>query len=367
MNFWIIAVALLVIPAVVISWPFLTGSNRERMLGIWVLVMMPLAGLLIYHQIGEPKAINQPPAIAAQQNTAQQNGTQQAHDSQQAQMDELVANLQQRMTENPDDPEGWMILGRSLKTMQRYDEAKTALENAYRLSPDNPLVMVELAEASLFASGQAEVSNDIRQLLESALEIDPQQQKALWILGMAAAQNGDDEQAVATWEKLLDQLEPGSGPAQAVSQQIEMASSRMGISPPQMPPEQPQPQPQPQPQVTNTGVNIPISIRLGNEQTGSLPATAVVFVFIHPKDGAGMPLAVKRIARPALPLSLTLSDSDLLQPGTSLADFELLDISARISMSGVANASTGDIQAERITVDTKAITEIALTLDQGVP
>ena len=53
-------------------------------------------------------------------------------------MDELVASLQQRMAENPDDPEGWLILGRSLKTMQRYAEAETALTNANRLVPDNP-------------------------------------------------------------------------------------------------------------------------------------------------------------------------------------------------------------------------------------
>ena len=327
------------------------------MLGFWVLIMIPLIGLLLYQQIGEPKAINQP--ATAQQ---QQNASQEPHDPQQAQMDELVANLQQRMSENPDDPEGWLILGRSLKTMQRYDEAKTALGNANRLSPDNPLIMVELAEASLFASGQPEVSDDIRQLLESALAIDPQQQKALWILGMAAAQDGNNELAVATWQKLLNQLEPGSGSAQAVARQIEMANSRMGVSSAPMASAQTGPA-----QATTTDVNIPVSISLDSENIQSLPSTAVLFVFIHPSGGSGMPLAVKRIASPSFPLNLTLSDSDTLRPGTSLADFEQLDVSARISMSGVANATAGDIQAGHITVDTRAATAIALHLDQGVP
>ena len=145
MNFWIFAVALLAIPAVVISWPLFTGSNREKMLAVWVLVLIPLAGLLLYQQIGTPKAINLVTVKPQQQATTQAPNEAQPHDTQQGQMDELVANLQQRMEENPDDPEGWLILGRSLKTMQRYAEAETALSNAYRLLPDNALVMVELA------------------------------------------------------------------------------------------------------------------------------------------------------------------------------------------------------------------------------
>ena len=80
-----------------------------------------------------------------------------------------------------------------------------------------------------------------------------------------------------------------------------------------------------------------------------------------------MPLAVKRLAPQRFPMSLTLTDADLLQPGGSLQAFELLDISARISMTGVANVVSGDIQANRITVNTKNVSAIALNLDQRVP
>ena len=64
MNFWIFAVALLVVPAAVISWPFLTGSAKERLVGLAVLLVMPLAGLLLYQNIGTPAAINLPVADA---------------------------------------------------------------------------------------------------------------------------------------------------------------------------------------------------------------------------------------------------------------------------------------------------------------
>jgi cytochrome c-type biogenesis protein CcmH len=101
--------------------------------------------------------------------------------------------------------------------------------------------------------------------------------------------------------------------------------------------------------------------------TGSFPASAALFIFIHPTGGAGMPLAVKRLAPQGFPMTLNFTDADLLRPGGSLKDFAQLDISARISMAGIANGAAGDIQANRVTVDTGNVATIALNLDQRVP
>jgi len=348
MNFWIFAVALLAIPAALISWPLISGDSKERFLGIALLLLMPLAGLILYQSIGNPAALNLP-AVTAQQSSNQQT----PHSSQQPQMEDMVAQLQARMEENPDDPEGWLILGRSLKTMQRYDEAEVALSNAMRLLPDNPLVLVELAEARLFQSGRPEITVENRQLIEAALTIDPQQQKALWLLGMAAAQQGNEAAAVELWKRLLAQLDPASGAAQSVTQQIESAQERLG-----------------QPIVVaaaTSGLEISITISIADELNGSIPNNAVLFVFIHPAGARGMPLAVKRLAAEGFPQSIQLNDADLLRPGTSLESFEQLDISARISMSGIANSASGDYQANMVTLDTKAVAAIALHLDQRVP
>ena len=359
MNFWIIAVALLVIPAAVISWPFFTGPSRERMLGLWVLILMPLAGLLLYQQVGTPKALNQPAVTPHQQQASQQSqaSQQQPHDSQQPQMDEMVAKLQQRMNENPDDPEGWVMLGRSLKTMQRYDEAVTALRNANRLLPDNPLVMVELAEASLFASGKPQVNDEMRQLLEAALKLDPQQQKGLWLLGMASAQDGDHTKAITIWQQLLDQLDPTSGAAQTVSQQIEMSRVKGGL-----------PATGGDEMVESfTGFELPVNITLAEELAGSLPANSILFVFMHPAGQKGMPVAVKRIPSPSFPFLTSFSNKDLLRPDSSFEDYSALDISARISMTGVAGIASGDFQANAVEFDINVVQEIALHIGQRVP
>ncbi len=344
MNFWIFTIALLLIPAAVISWPLLAGTVRERLSGLILLLLIPMAGIILYQQVGSPQAINQP---AEHKPSAQQ----QENSSQQVQLDDLVTQLQQRMNENPGDPEGWLMLGRSLKTMRRYAEAKTALNNADRLMPGDPLIMVELAEATLFASGQGEITGEIQQLLASALEIDPMQQKALWLMGMAVSQAGDDAQAVAIWQKLLGQLDPESGAAQTVGEQIAQARQRAGMTVEQTP----------------IGIVFPVNISIAEELSGALPGTAVLFVFMRPAGTSGMPLAAKRIPAPEFPLSLSFSDADLLRPGTSFEGLEQLTVSARISMSGVANIASGDFVAEEITINTDAIPEISLLIDQGVP
>ena len=362
MNFWIFAIALLAIPAAIVSWPLFTGSIRDRITGLFILLITPLAGIMLYQGIGTPAAINLPPATAAQQSTQQQS----AHSSQQDQMDELVTSLQQRMNENPDDPEGWLILGRSLKTMQRYAEAQTALSNANRLKPGNPLVMVELAETILFASGEPRVNPEARQLLKSALAIDPQHQKGLWLMGMAYAQDGDDAQAITIWQSLLGQLDPASGAASSVTQQIEMAHKRMGQPVAETMDAKPS-SAEPAVAEAAAGLGIPVTVTIADDLAGTVPASAALFIFIHPAGAVGMPLAVKRLAPRGFPMSLNFSDADLLRPGGSLQDFEQLDISARISMAGIANGASGDIQANLVTVDTNSPTAIALHLGQRVP
>ncbi len=60
MNFWIFAIALLVVPAVIVSWPLFTGPARDKITGLFIFLMIPLAGVLMYQSIGTPEAIDLP-------------------------------------------------------------------------------------------------------------------------------------------------------------------------------------------------------------------------------------------------------------------------------------------------------------------
>jgi cytochrome c-type biogenesis protein CcmH len=370
MNFWIIAIALLVLSAALMVWPLFTGSAKERITGALTVLIVSLGSLFIYQGVGTPEAIDIPTATVQQPAQSQDR-----HASQQMQMDDMVAQLQQRMADNPDDPEGWLILGRTLKTMNRYDEAVTALTNANRLSPGVPPIMVELAEATLFASGEPQISPEAWEMLESAIAIDPQQQKGLWLLGMANAQKGNEAKAIEIWQSLLDQLDPDSGAAGMVVEQIDMAKTRLEQGGPMVAaaelveaaPVEAVPAEAVPMETAAAEFGIPVNVSVAADLAGTVPGNAILFVFIHPAGGAGMPLAVKRLPASSLPMSLNFSDADLLRPEMSLQNFEQLDVSARISVTGTVMVSTGDYQAERVTVNTKAITEIALNLNQRVP
>jgi cytochrome c-type biogenesis protein CcmH len=367
MNFWIIAVVLFFVSAAAFAWPLFAGNGKDRITSILVLLVVPIAGLSLYQVVGTPEAIGNPAVQPQQADHAQQ-----PHNMSGAgDIDALLQQLNQRLAEDPNNPDGWLILGRTLKTQQRFVEAEAALDKANSLIPNTPMIMVELAEARLFASGTPVITDDIKQLLEAALAIDPQQQKGLWLLGIAAAEEGDNAGAISYWETLLAQLEPGSPSAQRVSEQIAQITGS---------PVETMPAPAQTPAdvemtaedllagpTTIAETGIPVLVTIADEFAGTVPGNAPLFVFVHPAGGAGMPLAVKRLAAQGLPMSLTFTDADLLQPGNSLQNFEQLDVSARIAFGGTVNATSGDIQAEKVTVDTKAIQTISLHLDKRIP
>ena len=124
---------------------------------------------------------------------------------------------------------------------------------------------------------------------------------------------------------------------------------------------------QDEPAESFTGFELPVDITLADDLAGPLPANSILFVFMHPAGQKGMPLAVKRIPSPHFPLAVTFSNKDLLRPGTSLDEYPELDISARISMSGIANIASGDYQATTVKFDTNVVQEIALHIGQRVP
>ena len=49
----------------------------------------------------------------------------------------VLENLIARLRDQPDDVEGWLMLGRTYAMMQRFNEAKDAYEKVLALSPDN--------------------------------------------------------------------------------------------------------------------------------------------------------------------------------------------------------------------------------------
>jgi len=168
----------------------------SRKTAIAILVLLPIVAVVAYGMLGKPQALD-PRQTAAQPKMTPE------------QIDAMVAKLAERMQANPDDLQGWLMLARSYKTLNRYEEAAAAYGKAEKVINDDPELLASYAETIAMASGQG-LTGKAAQLIERALKLDSQQPHALFLAGAAAMEAGDTEKAIAYWEALLPQVEPGS-------------------------------------------------------------------------------------------------------------------------------------------------------------
>jgi cytochrome c-type biogenesis protein CcmH len=184
-------------------------------------------------------------------------------------------------------------------------------------------------------------------MLERALEADPANQRALFFLGLHQRQIGRNAEAVATWEKLLAQIGPDASPS--LTQQIAAARLDAGLPP----------APEAQGLLQ---LRVEIDPTLAREATPD----AVLYVFARSAAG-GPPVAVKRLQPRSWPVTVSLGDADSPMPTARLSEQSSVTVVARLSKSGLANASSGDLESDPVQIDAGAGNTATLRLDRTVP
>ncbi|HET6564222.1 MAG TPA: hypothetical protein VFG52_02315, partial [Xanthomonadales bacterium] len=325
------------------------AESRWKVPGLAVLVLIPVLALWQYTWVGSPRAMQ---VQAAPEVTG--SG---------ASLDELAQSLRAKLTESPADLEGWVLLGKTYKTMQDYPAAVQALETADRLVPGEPVVQVELVEARLFASGNPQITEEMTQALQEAVTTQPDLQKGWWLLGLAAAQRGDDPQAITYWRELLQSMEPGSAAAQSIQAQIDEAESRILASGAEV-----ESSAGPGAGTTWQSAAIRIGLSPAAEQAlSTLPPAASLFLIARPAgENAGPPLAVRRIPQPVFPLELQISDADSMLPQRPVSGVDELQLQVRVSVTGEPMATAGDWQSAVIMLAADQLEPVELLIDQQV-
>ena len=122
----------------------------------------------------------------------------------QAMIENMVSGLAAKLQSNPQDAQGWAMLGRSYAVLGETDKAIDAYEHAHQLKPDDP--GIALAEAAAMLTGR-KLEDPVPQRAVALLKVvtaqQPDQPMALWFLGLAAAQQRDFAQARDNWTHLL--------------------------------------------------------------------------------------------------------------------------------------------------------------------
>jgi cytochrome c-type biogenesis protein CcmH len=273
----------------------------------------------------------------------------------------MVRQLAQRLEREPDNGEGWLMLGRSYTVMGQPEKGIEALTRARRLLGDTPEVLVAYAQALAAGGEEPALTGMPAALLDQALEQAPNHQQALWLSGLAAAQARDPEKVLDRWGRLLQTLPPDSEDATMLRENL--ASLRDGMN------QSGTPAPAESGSTTDSdaGVGVQVEVTLSDSLTDRASAGDTVFVFARAPGGPPMPLAVARHRVSELPLTITLDDGNAMMPGNRISMHEAVDIVARISASGNAQASSGDLQSPPVRVRPGPDASIQVVIDSVVP
>jgi cytochrome c-type biogenesis protein CcmH len=320
-----------------------SAPRSSRVTALAIALALPVMAGLLYWQLGEPQALD--PARLAPPDAS--NITQEEFEA-------MTAQLAARLQANPDDAEGWAMLGRAYKALGRHTDAAKALAEANQRMPGVPEILIEYAEALAQAHGR--LAGEPRRLLEQALKIAPNDPKALTLAGGAAFEAGDYRRAIGYWQSVAATVPPESELGRALATGIERAQSMAGTKPAPVPT---------QPQASGEAV-VRGEIKLSAALKERASADDTVFIFARAAEGPRMPLAVLRKQVRDLPVTFQLDDSMAMNPALKLSSVPRVVVTARISRSGGATPQSGDLQGESAPV-TPGSKAVSITIDKVLP
>jgi cytochrome c-type biogenesis protein CcmH len=258
------------------------------------------------------------------------------------QMDELLGKLKAKLAENPNDVNGWLLLGRSYGAVGKYALAVDAFQNAYDKSHgENVEAMIGLGEA-LAMTDEASLGGRAGQLFDAALERAPNHPKALWYGSIAALQAGDLRKGRDRLQLLLAQNPPQElrglleRQIQDINQQLHeagpgapaVAAAAEGAAP-----------------AAHRSIRVAVTIAPKvREQLKGEPLP--LFILARDPSAGGPPLAVQRHSSADLPITIELSERDAMIATRTIATVPKVQVVARLSRSGTPQAQSGDYYGE---------------------
>jgi cytochrome c-type biogenesis protein CcmH len=302
---------------------------------------LPLLALGIYLVTGNPGAVD------SMQREAKGVGM--------PDIEAMVQKLSDRLAKNPEDAEGWKMLGKSYTVLGRFPEAVAAYSKAVIRAPRDPQLLADLAEALAMARGQ-QMKGEPEELALRALQLDPANLKALALAGSAAFERSDFRAAARYWERMLPLVPADSEDARAIQANVDEAraqSRSKGAAK--------------EDSVKKAATTVLQGVvTLSPKLAGQASPDDTVFIFARAADGPPMPLAVLRRRVRDLPAKFSLDDSMAMAPGMKLSDHPRVVVGARVSKSGNAAPRSGDLQGMSGVVANTA-RDVAVLIDAEVP
>ena len=208
----------------------LLGATKQRYrspgkLPVWqtavlLIVGVPAVSLVLYLWRGAPGVPDQPMAERSDNVDVQRAQTQRLLD--------FIAAQEVAVRENPEDADGWSVLGRAYLLAGRFDSAADAFRRVLVLDEPTPEAHLELIEALLNVSGGV-ITPEAAAAIDAALAADPEHPAARYYHGLGLSQAGRTREAFDVWLALA-----AATPAEAVwrpvlMEQLEDAADLLGV------------------------------------------------------------------------------------------------------------------------------------------
>ena len=347
--------------------PRVVGASKKTALTLAVFV--PVFALAGYSFLGNFEAISAKTVAASAEGEVTQ-----------AEITAMVDTLALRMKENPGDPVGWTMLANAYSALQRFPEADQAYRKATALSPKNAQLFADHADVLAMIQGRSAAGEPLK-LIEQALAIDPDNLKALALAGSAAFERKDFPAALGYWgkaRKLAPEGEFANSLDASIAEIKQTAPGAVAMGLPAGPTAAPaiEPAVQSAPSLPSMAAANASAAANSAAITGTVslaPAllaraapTDTVFIFARAAQGPRMPLAIVKKQVSDLPFNFKLDDSTAMSPQMKLSNFADVVVGARISKSGQATPTSGDLTGQSAPLKSSS-SAVSLVIDSVQP
>jgi cytochrome c-type biogenesis protein CcmH len=301
----------------------------------WIIAIgVPVTAIALYLAFGTPKALS-PEFLHAESGSPQS-------------IDAMTSELKQKLAANPDNLQGWLLLGRSYAALAQEEKSSQAFARATQLAPDDADVLLDYAE-SIARLRNDSFAGEPEQIIDRALLLDPDSLRGRILKGIVFFQQDQREHALAVWQPLyLDQTNTQEE-RELVGQLIQAASGTL--------PDTADP----------ATASITVTIALDDRFRDDVSPQDTLFIYARAASGPPMPLAIERHTAQVLPITITLDDSDSMLEQMTLSRFEQVIVNARISKNGSATPQSGDIQGSSPVLNPATQPAISINIDQVLP
>ncbi len=195
-----------------------SDAGRAKTATIAVAVVLPLLALGLYLAYGSPRLPDQPLAARLQDPSSNQN------------LEALVARVEARLREHPEEGEGWDAIAPVYMGWQRYSDAADAYGQAIRLLGESAKRLSGKGQALVLANNGV-VTEEARAALDRALELDPSLLEPRILLAIAKEQDGQFQAAIEDWRALLDKAPTDAPWREMVEKKIATAEAHLAGKP----------------------------------------------------------------------------------------------------------------------------------------